>query len=119
MKALEELAKDNPGCTFRCEKAVFLQDPEKSLAIFRIAQEAVKNAAQHANAKKIRITLQRFGTKAILRVNDDGTGFRLRADTITPGIAVMHFRAAAVGGVLRVLSRRGSGTTISLSVPMK
>ena len=119
MKALEELAKENPHCTFRCEKPVFIQDNEKSLAIFRIAQEAVKNSVQHANAKKIRITLQRLGAKAMLRVKDDGKGFNLRPDKITPGLAVLHYRAAAVGGVLRILSRRGSGTTITLSVPAK
>jgi signal transduction histidine kinase len=119
MNALEELARENPGCTFRCEKPVFLQDTEKSLAIFRIAQEAVKNSVQHANAKKIRITLQRLGAKALLHVKDDGKGFNLRSQKTAPGLAVMHYRAAAVGGALRVLSRRGSGTTISLSVPAK
>jgi signal transduction histidine kinase len=119
MKALEEIANDNPGCIFRCEKPVFLQDPDKSLALFRVAQEAVKNSVQHANAKKIRITLQRLGARAILRVKDDGKGFNLRADKVTPGLAVMHYRAAAVRGALRILSRRDSGTTVTLSVPAK
>jgi signal transduction histidine kinase len=119
MNALEKLAKENSGCTFRCEKAIFLENAEKSLAIYRIAQEAVRNAVQHADAKKIRIILQKVRGNVILQVKDDGEGFTVREEEAVCGMAVMQYRAAAVGGVLRVKSRRGSGTTVSLCVPMK
>jgi signal transduction histidine kinase len=120
MKALEELARANPSCIFRCEKPVFIQDAAKSLAVFRVAQEAVRNALEHANAEKICITLQRIGVRVVLKIKDNGNGFNPRSSNgKSHGLAVMQYRAAAAGGLLRIASRRGTGTTIAFTVPAK
>lgn len=118
MKALQELARDIPNTEFRCEKPVFVENPHYALALYRVAQEALKNAVQHAAARKIRITLKQDKSSVLLKVKDDGKGFpaeNVQCD-IT-GLGIMACRAAAVGGELRVLSREGLGTTITCKVP--
>jgi signal transduction histidine kinase len=49
--------------------------PPQSLALFRIAQEAVTNAMRHANAKRIRFAGHRDGDRYLFAVDDDGQGF--------------------------------------------
>ena len=119
MKALQELANDSPKVEFRCEKPVFLKSRAQALAIFRIAQEAVKNALQHSRARKIRILLTQTNSAVLLKVKDDGKGFaatKSRNGTAS-GFSVMQLRAAAVGGELSVHSRKGLGTTITCRIP--
>jgi signal transduction histidine kinase len=119
MKALEELANDSSKTEFRCEKPVFINSRAQALAIFRIAQEAVKNALQHSRARKIRILLTQTKSAVLLKVKDDGKGFaatKSRNGAAT-GFSVMHLRAAAVGGELTVHTRKGLGTTITCKIP--
>jgi signal transduction histidine kinase len=118
MKALQELANDTAKVEFRCEKPVFVKSWDHALALFRIAQEAVKNAVQHSSARKIRILLTQDHSAVRLKVKDDGKGFPAQsANCAVSGIAIMNCRAAAVRGELRVESRKGVGTTVICSVP--
>jgi signal transduction histidine kinase len=119
MKALQELANDTSKIDFRCEKPVFIKTRAKSLALFRIAQEAVKNALQHSRARKIRILLSQADSAVLLKVKDDGHGFaasKTRNGAAT-GFSIMQLHATAVGGELRVHSGR-SGTTITCKIPI-
>jgi two-component system NarL family sensor kinase len=97
------------------------------IALYRIAQEALQNVQKHAGASTVRM---RFGVRAgtaRLEVTDDGRGFdigvggfetrEVRADGSGYGMRSMAERAELVGGTLRVRSRRGSGTTVVVSVP--
>lgn len=118
MKALEELAKTCPYCSFSCEKPVFAKGQEKALAIYRVAQEALKNAVQHAGAEEIKMQLREVDSEVVLRVKDDGCGFKRGKDDQFRGIEMMKSRAAAVGGRLKVRSHDGLGTTVSLKVPV-
>jgi|SRR5688572_4234503 len=118
MKALQELANDSSKAEFRCEKPVFLNSRAQALAIFRIGQEAVKNALQHSRARKIRILLTQTPSAVLLKVKDDGKGFAVKPrNGAATGFSVMQLRAAAVGGELRVYSRKGLGTTITCKIP--
>jgi signal transduction histidine kinase len=118
MKALEELAKTCPHCSFSCEKPVFAKGPQKALAIYRVAQEALKNAVQHADANEVKMQLRQVDSEVVLRVKDDGRGFKRGKDDEFRGIEMMKSRAAAVGGRLKVTSRAELGTTVSLKVPV-
>jgi signal transduction histidine kinase len=97
---------------------------EAETTLFRIGQEALTNAARHAEARVLSVTLSRRGDAAVLVIEDDGRGFEVEAVGRAPraegglGLLGMKERAALVGGTLTVESRIGGGTTIVAEVPL-
>ncbi|HEU4673429.1 MAG TPA: sensor histidine kinase [Candidatus Limnocylindrales bacterium] len=94
--------------------------PEEELETYRIVQEAIRNALTHAAARRIVVSLVAAGDALTLSVVDDGVGFD--PDAVPPhrlGIVGMAERAAAIGGRLTVVSRRGHGTRVELVVPLR
>jgi signal transduction histidine kinase len=91
--------------------------PRVQAAAFRVGQEALTNALRHAAATEISVSLRRTSRRVILEVSDDGTGFDPELASGGFGLASMRERAAAAGGVLRVTSAPGAGTTVRLAVP--
>jgi len=88
-------------------------DPETEVAFYRIAQEALRNAQEHAGPTRIEITIS-FGVDRIdMTIADDGTGFLvpgspgeyLRSGRL--GLMGMHERAQLVGGSLEIQSQVG------------
>jgi signal transduction histidine kinase len=90
--------------------------PEVEHGYYRVAQEALENIAQHANASRMRISLRQDDDRLTLVVSDDGTGFD--AQTIDAenryGIKGMRERAEMIGAMLAVHSSVEDGTTIRL-----
>jgi two-component system, NarL family, sensor kinase len=87
------------------------------LGLYRIAQQALANAAQHARASHVELSLIRRGDLVVLRVQDDGVGFdpaRVAADRF--GLIGMNERARLLGGRLSVESEPGAGTAIEVEV---
>jgi signal transduction histidine kinase len=99
--------------------------PEIALTVYRVAQEALTNAAKHASARHVEVALSRDGDRVCLSVKDDGNGFdtesagRVREGYRKGGfgLASIHERLAIIGGSLRVTSRLGSGTALTAHVP--
>jgi len=95
---------------------------EVETALYRIAQEALTNAARHADARHVSVVLEKRGSKVLLIVEDDGRGFDLaqvrtqKRDHL--GLYGMEERASLVGGCLTVESAPGSGTTVVVEVPL-
>ena len=93
-------------------------DPELENTVYRIVDEALTNAARHAQAERVSIDLRRKAGKVRLEIVDDGVGF----DTVMPvpeghiGIAGMKERAEMVGGTLDITSTRDVGTTVIFEV---
>jgi signal transduction histidine kinase len=90
--------------------------------LMRIGQEAVLNAARHAQAQTIRMQVE-FGADAVaLRVADDGRGFDLHqaveGTTDHYGITTMRERAEQVGGHVSITSQPGHGTVVEAVVPV-
>ncbi|HUL95290.1 MAG TPA: triple tyrosine motif-containing protein [Usitatibacter sp.] len=90
--------------------------------VFHIGAEALRNAFNHAQAKRIALLLQYGRRDFRLSVRDDGKGIdeahlegREREGHF--GLRGMHERAEVVGAVLAVSTRRGSGTQIELRIP--
>jgi signal transduction histidine kinase len=86
-------------------------------AMLRVAQEAMANAARHADATTLRLELRAVAGGAVLEVADDGRGFDTSAaspPTGGVGLRLMRERVAELGGELAVDSRPGSGTTVRL-----
>lgn len=93
-------------------------DEETQTVIYRVAQEALSNAAQHARPGRIDVELNTGADGVELRVRDDGEGFDPFA-TRTGGLGLdgMAERARLAGGVLDLHSERGGGTELTLRLP--
>jgi len=94
-------------------------DSEVSLALFRVAQEALRNAGKHSGAKNIRIELTGEAVSLLLRISDDGVGFDPSAKpSYGLGMISMDERLRLVNGELSIRSRVGLGTQVEARVPL-
>lgn len=96
---------------------------EVSATLLRIVQEALSNAARHARATRVGVTLSFLGAEVILDIRDDGTGFEprtvpARSSTGGFGLDGMRARAERIAGTLTVESEPGHGTALSARVPL-
>jgi chemotaxis methyl-accepting protein methylase/two-component sensor histidine kinase len=107
---------------FRSAGAQKLVDPELSLAIFRIVQEALNNVGKHSRATRVAVSLVSRQRALKLTVSDNGRGFsggRLRMAGRQPGgVANIRERAASVGGTVDFDSELGHGTRLVIRVPI-
>ncbi|GAB3029598.1 histidine kinase [Nocardioides flavus (ex Wang et al. 2016)] len=90
--------------------------PEAEVVLYRVAQEALTNAARHAEASEVELSLQKVGQHVVLEVRDDGRGFAGLEEG--SGLMGMRERAALVGAELAVTSQPRHGTTVRLRVPV-
>jgi two-component system sensor histidine kinase UhpB len=99
-------------------------DAETSLALFRIAQEALTNTIRHAGAERVLVSLERVGEQIRLKIHDDGRGIPVQPSERLKkrprlGLIGMQERAALLGGVCSVRSTPDAGTVVSVEVPLK
>lgn len=89
--------------------------------LYRVAQEAIRNAQKHSRASSVRVTLERRRGGTVLRVADDGVGLAAEATLEHRpghvGIASMRQRVAMAGGRLNLDSAPGRGCTIEVWLP--
>jgi signal transduction histidine kinase/streptogramin lyase len=90
---------------------------QEEINVFRIVQESVSNIIKHSRATSATITVKRNGDNVTLIVSDNGIGFDHHQHGF--GLTGMAERARILGGTLEVKSLPGSGTTISVMVPLK
>jgi PAS domain S-box-containing protein len=95
---------------------------DQSVALFRIMQEALVNAAKHAGAGAVTVALARTASELVLTIRDTGKGFDQDAHDKAPagfGRIIMRERMRAIGGRFTIESHPGQGTTVTaaLSVP--
>jgi signal transduction histidine kinase len=97
--------------------------PKVELAAYRIAQEALNNAVQHAQAKRISVHLACHAGFLVLTIADDGVGFLLPAqpDLLTSeghyGLLGMQERALQLGGTFHIDTAPGQGTRLTVRLP--
>jgi PAS domain S-box-containing protein len=119
MAALNSLAINAAGlfrvrCSFECPEPVLLENRASATHLYRIAQEAIGNAVKHGQAKTIVIILKRVDGELVLTVKDDGAGFSQDGRAIDGmGLRIMEYRADMIGGMLRIDSLKGEGTTVA------
>jgi signal transduction histidine kinase len=92
--------------------------PNVQIALYRIAQEALTNAAKHAQARHVGMVLQTRPEDIELTICDDGRGFDPRA--VKPGhfgLNTMQERAEEIGASLSITSRPGKGTEVVVRWP--
>ena len=89
------------------------------VGMFRVAQEALTNVVKHASADKAVVRVAYRENEVVLEVVDDGLGFDAPgADRPSWGLIGMQERVSLMGGEFELSSRRGSGTRISVTVPL-
>jgi len=94
------------------------QLPEEfKTCIYRVVQEALHNVTRHAAARTVRIVTQQEEGRLLLSIQDDGRGFDVRRSRGL-GLLGMEERVAHLGGTLRLFSEPGSGTLISVVLPL-
>jgi len=98
--------------------------PQVEITIFRIAQEAITNIASHAHAQSAYISLE-FKEKGVaVQIEDDGIGFdlsqvlQLASVKESVGLRGMEERAQLLGGTLSIDTKPGSGTRVTVEIPI-
>jgi signal transduction histidine kinase len=87
--------------------------------LYRIAQEAVRNAVEHGAAREVLIQLT-FGHEGmLLMVQDDGEGFDAKTICHGMGLRIMRYRAQSIGGSCEVRAGARKGATVYCRVPLQ
>lgn len=95
-----------------------------ALTLFRVSQEAIRNALLHAGASRLTVDLTRPEGKLHLRVSDNGRGFWLPPRSVSFvrsghfGLVGLAERVEHAGGNLTIDSAPGAGTTVWVSIPL-
>ncbi|HVV47770.1 MAG TPA: CheR family methyltransferase [Bryobacteraceae bacterium] len=89
-----------------------------STGLYRIAQEALRNASKHAGRAHVKVLLREVPSGIRLQVTDSGEGFDVQAPRTGLGLISMEERARLMGGTLSVDSKLGEGTRITVDVPV-
>jgi signal transduction histidine kinase len=94
---------------------------EAATAIYRITQEALRNVAKHAGRTHVKVMLHHVDHTLALKVVDFGVGFDADAVEGQSGLGMisMQERARIAGGTFEIDSELGSGTTITVKVPLE
>jgi len=126
--ALRDLVGDAAERSAATEVSITVDGPEqrfsgeREFALFRVAQEGLTNALEHAQARQVRVEVL-FDGAVRLRVRDDGRGFAIpsRFEDLPGdhlGLIGMRERLAEFGGALTVASTPGRGTVLEACVPL-
>jgi two-component system sensor histidine kinase UhpB len=95
--------------------------PDVELALYRIAQEALSNAARHSGATRVSVHAASGGGELTLVVDDDGCGFDVAAKSEEArglGITGMMERASYMGATVMIESTIGEGTRVRAIIPV-
>jgi two-component system CheB/CheR fusion protein len=104
-------------CTFHSSSPFHLIEPLHGMHLYRIAQEALSNAARHGNASHVKIELTETERRVRLRIEDDGTGFDQDWDKRGgSGVRIMKYRASIVGGTLDISESVSGGTVVACTI---
>lgn len=125
-EALRELAmsvEEREGLTIAFTPAIEegVLDSKARLALYRIAQEALGNAARHAGVERVEMALTRFDRGIRLTIIDAGRGFDRDEAEAGPGIGItsMRERLAAFGGQVIFDATPGRGTRVVATLPLE
>ncbi|WP_371798606.1 HAMP domain-containing sensor histidine kinase [Streptomyces sp. NBC_01707] len=117
--ALKALANEFTGSVLTVRHQIDADLPPLSrdteLVLYRVAQESLTNAARHAGARRVELTVRRTPAGVELRVRDDGRGINGAPEGA--GISGMRERALLIGADLSLDAARDGGTEVRLTVP--
>jgi two-component system, chemotaxis family, CheB/CheR fusion protein len=89
-------------------------------SLYRIAQEALNNAAKHSESSRVEVLLERRDDHAVLIIEDNGVGFRPDEEDMNEGFGLsgMRERAALMGASFEIESSPEKGTTLYVKTPL-
>jgi signal transduction histidine kinase len=94
--------------------------PDVKLCFYRIAQEALQNAAKHSGARSVLVSLSVRDSTLRLAIADDGSGFdAAEKSAVGMGLSSMRERIKALGGTLKIRSAAGKGTRVEAALPLQ
>ena len=102
---------------YECAGPALLVDPDTSIHIYRVLQEAMSNVARHSGADRAWVRVRMSEPLIELEVEDHGRGFESGGMRRGLGIVAMRERAELLGGSIEFLRPPGGGTLIRLRVP--
>lgn len=105
------------SCRFRMEGRPAISSPATAAQLFRIAQEALRNALRHSAPNRVDIVLAGNDEATLLIVHDDGSGLVPREGRRGMGLKIMEHRASLVGGALSIVPAPGEGTRVICRIP--
>lgn len=111
-------AQFHVACAARCAGALDLGSGGKATHLYRIAEEATRNAIRHGKAKRVEITVTEEENQLVLEVCDDGMGMQwpdVRGAGL--GLRIMEHRATIIGGTFSVGAAPGGGTRVACVSP--
>jgi|GEM_PF-2076983 len=96
-------------------------DKDRSMALYRIFQEALTNVMRHAGATRVEVSLQAGGDNVQLLVRDNGCGIsdKQKSDRNSLGLLGMRERISFIGGTIEIAGSAGAGTRITVDLPLK
>jgi signal transduction histidine kinase len=105
-------------CTFECDKPVLIHDDTVATHLYRITQEAVRNAIRHGKPKWIGINLSEAKDIVKLTIEDDGIGVPedLKGNDGL-GLRIMAHRASMIGGTCSIEPAPTGGSIVTCSLP--
>ena len=105
-------------CRLPAESPGAVEDPELAIHLYRIAQEAVANAAKHGKASQVTLSLGNIEGRVELTVEDNGIGLPpdFTGGSGGMGLRVMQYRAGLIGGTLHIGTREGGGVAITCAI---
>ncbi|HBA66642.1 MAG TPA: hypothetical protein DCZ48_10805, partial [Methylococcaceae bacterium] len=108
-------------CLLTMPKEDLRLDPDRSTAVFRIAQEALTNIIQHAEASRVSIIVEADNQNLLMTISDNGRGDALQQSLLKDGFGVrgMQERARYFAGELTIQSNPGEGALIKLTLPIR
>jgi two-component system NarL family sensor kinase len=122
--ALDAVAGDQAGGD--AERPVVSVAPDAAgvddQLLFSLGRELLTNAARHADARRVELTVRRVGDAVVLRCRDDGCGMApgRRGDALAAGhlgLAASTERVEALGGSLEIVTAPGEGTDVRATIP--
>ena len=113
--------RENMPATYVTQNLPESWSQETATAIYRVAQEALRNVSKHAGKTHVKVVLAGEKECLQLKVTDFGIGFDQEMEINMNGLGMisMQERARMAGGKLTVTSKLGEGTTILVDVPIR
>lgn len=108
-------------CHFICSPGLEISDQMTALHLFRIVQEAVKNAIKHGNANQIKVKLQKDPENVSLSIEDNGIGLFENPNDYKfkgMGLSTMRYRAELLGGNFEIGSTSKGWTQVKCLIPV-
>jgi PAS domain S-box-containing protein len=121
LRSLAANMSENCGVkvTVKADSSSLPISPPVAAQLYRVAQEAMRNAIEHGAAREVLIQLTFGDQDLMLTVQDDGKGFDANVNGRGMGLRIMRYRAQCIGGSCEVHAGPSQGTIVHCRVPLE